>query len=385
MLRKLGKVLTLGVLVNILALSLLTKGVLALEYGGIGGKPAFPDSNNPRSESIFIFTIEPGKTKKDGILVVNNTQQKKTLLVYATDSQRSSDGSFACEQLLDDKNSVGNWIELEKNEVTLAPNTNAIVNFTVTAPESIDIGEHNGCILIQEKSIAQSEGGGVSLSFRTGVRVAVTIPGEQIRNLSIQGFDIKNQDNKIKSVLSVKNNGNVSIDAKVKLFIESVFGAKTQVADNQYPIIRGDTSTYNFELPSQDLGGFYKVNALITYDESPDAKIGVNTQSPQKELSTQSGLIFLMPSPLFIGVYAFAVIGILIFVFVLYRRIQFYKTVKSTWEKIAVTSEDNIQSIAKRYHIDWKKLAMVNKIKAPYTFSSRMSILVPPKTPGRSK
>lgn len=39
--------------------------VSAIEYGGFGGRPAFPREDNARTESIFIHTLEPGITQKE--------------------------------------------------------------------------------------------------------------------------------------------------------------------------------------------------------------------------------------------------------------------------------------------------------------------------------
>ena len=37
----------------------------AIEYGGFGGRPAYPRADNPRTESIFIHTLEPGAIQKE--------------------------------------------------------------------------------------------------------------------------------------------------------------------------------------------------------------------------------------------------------------------------------------------------------------------------------
>jgi len=37
----------------------------AIEYGGFGGRPAFPRADNARTESIFIHTLEPGAVQKE--------------------------------------------------------------------------------------------------------------------------------------------------------------------------------------------------------------------------------------------------------------------------------------------------------------------------------
>jgi len=370
------KILLLLILISVFVSSF--SNVFALEYGGIGGKPAFPDPNNSRTESIYIFTLEPKASKKDGLLVVNNTRDKKTLLLYATDSQRSSDGSFACAQLADEKKGVGNWISLEKSEVTLNAGTNTVVDFTITAPENPEVGEQNGCILIQEKTSSSSQGG-VSLSFRTGVRVAVTIPGEQIRVLSLEKVDTTVKDNKIKSTVYVKSSGNVSIDTSVNITTESIFGAKTQVVDNQYPILRGELSTYNFDIPIDETGGFYRVISTISYDESASASIGINSPNPKKLISTSSDYVFIVPTINYLVMYIILIVTILILGGIFVKRLLFFQSVKKTWEKIPVTEDDNIQTIAQKYSISWKKIAQINKIKEPYTLKNGMSLLVPPR------
>lgn len=354
--------------------------VHAIEYGGVGGKPAFPDPNNDRTKSIFIYTLDPGRSKKDGILLVNNTKETKTLLVYATDSQRSSDGSFACEQLSDTKDSVGSWITLEKSEVTLKSGTNEIVNFTITAPDAPEIGEHNGCIMIQEKQASTEKQGGLSLSFRTGVRVAVTIPGEKIRTLEISNFvaTTNEKDKIIKNTVSVTNKGNVSIDAAIISDLIPLFGEKVNVVNNTYPILRGDTATYNFEIPYTFWGGFYKVSSKVSYDKSAEAVIGKDTSNPKTIIEQTSGYVFLTPTRRALAIYTGIILFILTLITTIISYLLFRRRVAKTWQLIAVTKEDDIQTLAQKYKISWRLLTFVNKIKPPYRLKDAMKIKVPP-------
>jgi tripartite-type tricarboxylate transporter receptor subunit TctC len=120
--------------------------------------------------------LEPGSEKIEGVRVINNTVEKKTLLVYVADSTPSTGGAFACKQFSEEKKDVGAWVTLTKTEVTLNPNSNEIIPFTIKAPANVSVGEHNGCILIQEKKESVKGQAGVSLSVRTGIRLAITIP-----------------------------------------------------------------------------------------------------------------------------------------------------------------------------------------------------------------
>ena len=134
--KKLKTALPLGILIFMFIIT----PVLAIEYGGIGGRPAYPDPDNERTESIFIFETAPGATEEDGVVVINNTEEEKTILVYATDTTPSSGGGFACKQYAEEVTEEGSWFELAKDEMTLESGTNQIVPFTVSIPEDIDVG-----------------------------------------------------------------------------------------------------------------------------------------------------------------------------------------------------------------------------------------------------
>jgi hypothetical protein len=78
----------------------------AIEYGGSGGRPAYPNPDNKRSESIFVHELEPGTEKADGVRVINNTPDKKTFIIFSADSTPSTDGAFACKQFSEEKKDV---------------------------------------------------------------------------------------------------------------------------------------------------------------------------------------------------------------------------------------------------------------------------------------
>ncbi len=273
--------------VFVLIFILLSNQAFAIEYGGFGGRPAFPRLENSRTESIFVHTLNPGDVQKEGVMVVNNSAEQKTILVYAVDSTPSTDGAFACEQLSQKKDNVGAWINLEKTEVTLQPATNEIVPFTITVPQNASVGEHNGCIIMQEKLDKSDNQSGVSLSFRTGLRVAITIPGELERKLEIVGFEVaKKEDGNFLLQPKVKNLGNVSIDAEAKVITRYFFGLKHMTHGGQYPILRDDTSDWNFELKKPFWGGLYRSSLIVEYDTNSEAGVGVRSG---KELTLLKG------------------------------------------------------------------------------------------------
>jgi hypothetical protein len=218
-----------------------TKMVNAIEYMHIGGKPANPNPNVEHSESWFIYNLEPGESKQDALVVLNNFDSTLDLLVYAADGVKSSSGGFALRQKVEEKKKVGSWIKFypkpvpevfqelflevnedilafcnlefeesadwntadlidlrnwcegqEEVELTIDSMNRQIVPFVFSVPLGLEVGEYTGGILIQknepERTVVE---GGVTLSTRVGIRIYQTVPGDIIKDLSILKFDLK--------------------------------------------------------------------------------------------------------------------------------------------------------------------------------------------------
>ncbi len=354
---------------------------LAIEYGGIGGRPAYPRSDNPRTESIFVHSLEPGDVQEEGVLVVNNTEEKKILLVYAVDSTPSTGGAFACAQKSETPEDVGAWIELKKTEVTVDPSSNVLVPFTITVPQNASVGEHNGCIIIQEKEEEKREGSGVLLSFRTGLRVAITIPGELKRKLEIAGFTVtKKEDGIFLLHPLVKNLGNVSIDTNVKVITRYFFGSIFFEHGGQYPILRGETSDWNFELKRPFWGGWYRSSLIVEYDENPEAGVGVESGKAMTRLEGPSVWFFSFPTSTALIIELLVLLGLVLIGFVFWFRRKRKMWIKEKWVVYEIKSGEDIKSIAEKLDVSWKLLAKVNKIEPPYVLKTGSKIKVPPAT-----
>jgi hypothetical protein len=352
--------------------------VSAIEYGGVGGKPANPSPNNERTKSIFIYTLSPNQIAEDELLVINNTAETKTLMIYATDSQRGSDGSFACEQYLDTKDNVGTWVEMSQDEVTLKSQTNIKIPFKVTAPDNIDVGESNGCIMIQEKKDAPSEdASGVSLSFRTGIRLVVTAPGEQIRQVDIEEFTAYQEGNLIKAKIDIKNSGNVSIDTLVRIKTNFILGNEYYTIENDYPILRDEIATYNFEIPAPIFGGPYTISAELEYDKSVEASVGIPSGEPNLTVKGETISVFVTPTAAGLIIEVIVLIILIALGYILFKKYKLRKQIMNTWISYRPVSGETINSIARKFNVDWNVLAKANKLKPPYEIHEGTTIKVP--------
>lgn len=361
-----------------------------------GIKPAYPRQENPRTESIFVQTINPGEIKEEGVKVINSTNLPKNLILYARDSLRSSGGGFACTQISEKPINAGKWInfnienleedvESVKNgnlpgtiEITIPAGTEIIIPFTINVPKDASVGEHNGCVLIQELKEKTSTDVGVSLSLRSGLRVAINVPGEVVRKLEFESFDIEKKNKSIYLKPSVKNTGNVSIDTNVEVNVRYFFGLLHRKFGGEFPVLRNEVYDFNFELKKPFWGGLYLVNANFSYDEGKDAGIGV--KSGNKFTSIKSNTAWFVSAPTTLGlVIEIFILFVLLCIFALRRLHKKKQKWIKKWTEYEVKSGDNLGSLSKEYRVHWEIIAEVNKIKPPYNIKEGEIIKLPPK------
>jgi hypothetical protein len=364
----------------ILCLSM-ASGIALAESGGIGGRPARPDPSNERTKSIFIKTVSPGQSASDEVEVVNNSQEKKSVLVYPTDSVPSSGGAFACAQAVDTSSAVGSWIIIPESEITLLPGESKRVPFTVKVPTNASIGEQNGCIVLQEKRTVEVQGG-IGLNFRTAIRVAVLVPGQVEKSLAPLSIQVNQQKNIILITPEVKNTGNVSLDTDVVTKVKTMLGTTIATQKNTFPVLRDQLTQWNFEFEKPFWGGWYTGTYELTFDQSSEGFLRSSRQDP-KTISGQSKIIFVAPHPVaaLIEITIIGAFGMLLFY--LRRKRGHSQAVRDHWTTYRVQKGDDIESVAEKYAINWKKLALSNSLKAPYTLSAGQRIKVPKQKPTR--
>lgn len=361
-----------------------------------GVKPAYPREDNPRTESIFVQEINPGESAEDGVKIINSTNESKNLVLYARDSVRSSGGGFACTQISEKPEGVGSWIkfnieeideELVENvkkgevpesiEVTIPATTEIIIPFLISVPKGYSVGEHNGCVLIQEKKEKSGDEVGVSLSLRSGIRVAVNIPGDIVRELKFKDFKIEKKGKSIYLKPSVENTGNVSIDTNVQTEVRYFFGLLHEKFGGEFPVLRDEVYDFTFELKKPFWGGFYYVKNTFEYDGNEGASIGVTTDNKTTKIKSDS--IWFFSSPTILGLISeISILLVLLFIFAMWRLKKKKEKWIKKWVPYTVKEDETLQKISQKTRVHWEIIVEVNKIKPPYTLEEGQEILIPP-------
>lgn len=348
----------------------------AAENGGIGGKPANPRADNPRTQSIFVYELQPGQNATDAVEIFNNTDQQKRIKVYSTDSIISSGGAFACAQAADAVKDVGGWIALKKDIVTLDPGASEKIGFTVNVPDFAEPGEHNGCIAIQEADAeAATVGNGIALSFRSAIRVAITVPGDIKKDLTIREARLSSRDKVVVGTVLMRNNGNVSLDSAITASIQGLVGGTRQTINGTYPALPQTLTELNFEYNKPYWGGIYRLDVLAQYNSNIAESLGEG--SAQQEVQKSSKYVYILPAPSALLVQLAIIAAVALLVWFAWRRFIVQKRQLSKWVDYTVRKGDDVQSLATAIDANWKDIVTANKIKAPYTLIQDTLIRLP--------
>jgi hypothetical protein len=255
-----------------------------------------------------------------------------------------------------------------------------VVPFSVKLPDVVDVGEHDGCIAIQEENqSSKSAGNGVALTFRTALRVAITVPGKIVKSLEFEGIKTSTSGKGTVVVTpTIQNTGNVSLDTKLRTELVPILGVSVTQDNGSYPILPRSKASWNLELKQPFWGGIYKARVQASYNADPNDGIG-DTSGKTKTIASESSFVFVAPKPLALIIELAVIAAIAAAVYALYRRAKHTSHVRTSWHKYTVKDHDTIIKIAKHHDIGWKRLATANKLKAPYHLEPGQELKVPPK------
>jgi hypothetical protein len=241
------------------------------------------DGNNELTKYWYIYNLDVDSTHEDKVVVENTGDTPISVKIYPVDALTTSDGAFALENEDEEKNDIGAWVTLSKNELELAAGQKEEVTFSVKIPADATVGEHIGGIILENKKIM--EGQQINVKTRVGVRIYETIPGEIVKKLSIDDITAKGLYKSILSIFynwnfdyKVTNLGNVQINPKISSKLtSSIFG---NVEDNSQTIngsiFPGKSVDIKFNPTSSLYFGPYKLVVTTQLDDQAPIQKSIN-------------------------------------------------------------------------------------------------------------
>jgi hypothetical protein len=261
------------------------------EAGAFAVRPWSTDASSGRD--YFIYTLKAGALYGDKVTISNDSDQKATYAVYATDAVNTNDGSFSLLREEEKPKDLGTWVELGATQYTLQPHTEVTIPFSVTVPADAISGDHVGAIVAQKINDPSNPNGiGLNVRVRVGARIYVRIDGATNPSLAIDSFNLQYDTpanpfggNAARVSYVLTNTGNVRLSPKAALKLSGVFGmGERRFPDRQIPeLLPGGSITISEVL--LDVKPWVRLTADLDV-QSPDDAVAVRASIDQWAIPT---------------------------------------------------------------------------------------------------
>jgi len=173
-------------------------------------------------------------------------------------------------------------------------------------------------------------------------------------------------------VISLANKGNTAVIVKPKIVIDGLFGLyHEELTDDDIYLYREDKTTFRMNWENIPVGGLFTAHATMEYYENNivDDKV-TYIDSVKSDVS-----ISIIPW-LWLGIVA--VLIVVVVGTVIYKK-EIYKKLLKNSEKYQVQPGDTLTGLAKKFNVNWKLLAKLNKLEEPYSLENIKELLIPKK------
>lgn len=218
--------------------------LLLLLFLGLTGAPAYaadngswsvyPVSSDLASRPYFHLSADPGTTLKDKVTVANKTGTPLTFRLYAADAYNTArDGGFAVRTSKEKQRGVGAWAKPAKSRVTVPAHGSVTVPFTIRVPEGAEPGDHPGALVALDERIDGGSGAvEVGVQRAVGARIYLRVGGPTVPAVAVEDVRVTHHqplvpgmgDSTATVSYTLHNTGNVTLNPKVELKAEGLFG-----------------------------------------------------------------------------------------------------------------------------------------------------------------
>lgn len=189
----------------------------------------------------FAYTVNPGGSVDDTLVVANHGAAALDLAVYAADGYTTESGQLDLLTTDETSSGVGAWVDADAGSITVQPGATVDVPFTVRVPDSATPGDYVGGIVT---TLTQSDAEeGINVDRRLGVRVTLHVGGEVQPSLAVEGVSVAYHGNlnpfatgDATLSYTLHNTGNAVVSAQQVASVAGPFGwASAEAGDLEAP------------------------------------------------------------------------------------------------------------------------------------------------------
>ncbi|WP_431279920.1 WxL protein peptidoglycan domain-containing protein [Leifsonia poae] len=132
----------------------------------------------------YSYTVNPGSTVDDALVIANKSDTALDLGVYAADGYTTDSGQFDLVVGGAKSVNVGAWVHGASDRITVEPGKTVEVPFTVTVPKNATPGDYAGGILTS--LVQPDDAEGINVDRRLGIRIALRVGGDLKPGLAVE-------------------------------------------------------------------------------------------------------------------------------------------------------------------------------------------------------
>ncbi len=275
------------------------------------------------SPTSKVITVQPGELVSDEIVFWNLTNKADTYNIHVRGFRQIENQPGTAIILTDEQEaqslySASKWVSIDKTSITLEPNKNTKLKYTIRVPLDVTNGEYNTQIFLISQSVENLQGSQAFANLAAGTPILLRVGDEFIENAELLHFvtDKKAYEKiNVDFLTQIKNLGDTHITPVGEIVIENIF--KQEVARipfnrNKQSLLRDNIGNYtdNWSLsgylsPSKALAlGPMKASIIVTY----------RSIAPGFSTLTSQTSFWIIPWKIILAIVAIILTGIIIYI-----------------------------------------------------------------------
>jgi uncharacterized membrane protein len=295
----------------------LGSGVATAATGDAAWTVRTASNNFGADRTSYSYTLKPGGTIKDAMVVFNHGTAPLKLGVYAADGYTTKSGQF--DLLTKDHKSVdiGAWVHSDAATVTIQPGKAASLPFTVSLPANATPGDHAGGILTSLVPAVSQDG--INVDRRLGIKIKLRVSGELKPSLSVEKLHLNIHgtsnpfgDGDATVSYVIHNTGNALASSQQAVWVSGPFGwlrVTASAKDTPPQLLPGES--WKVSVPVHGVSSAVRMAAHVAVTPVITEASGSTTTLKAVNASTHAWAIPWTLALLLVALIAMLIVGVL--------------------------------------------------------------------------
>ncbi|MFI5935897.1 WxL protein peptidoglycan domain-containing protein [Actinoplanes sp. NPDC051494] len=256
--------------------------IAACTFAGLGTGPALAEEGDVtwtvrtasntfgEDRSSYSYSVNPGGTVEDAMIVANRGKDPVELTVYAADGFTTDTGQLDVGTRDKKAVAVGAWLKAGTTALTIPAGRTVEVPFAVTVPANATPGDYVGGLVTSMTQPDQTET--INVERRLGIRVKLRVGGDLLPTVAIEDLHVGyagslNPFTKGDATVTytIHNTGNAALSAQQTAEITGPFGtfrARAGTIEQSPELLPGES--WKVTVPVPGIAPAFRLTATAT-------------------------------------------------------------------------------------------------------------------------